>query len=71
MTRMRTRKQLRCLTSAYCILLPDRGSDGDLTTACSILREELGEGRDIFLSGGCNESEDEDEDVSDEDMQLN
>ena len=41
---------------------------GDLTTACRILRTE-GEGRDIFLSRGCDESEDEDEDGSDEDVE--
>lgn len=50
-------------------VLPDRGSSGDLTTVCRILRTE-GEGRDIFLSRSCNESGDEDEDVSDgDDMQ--
>jgi hypothetical protein len=41
---------------------------GDLTTVCRILRTE-GEGRDIFLSRGCDESEDEDGSVSDEDVQ--
>ena len=38
----------------------------NLTTVCRILRTE-GEGRDIFLSRGCDESEDES--VSDEDTQ--
>ena len=45
-------------------VLSDRGSGGDLTTTCRILRTE-GEGRDIFSGRGCDESEDEDEDVSD------
>jgi hypothetical protein len=61
-------KQLRCLTSACCVLLPNRGSGGDLTTVCRILRTES-EGRDIFLSRGCDGSGDEDEDESDGDMQ--
>jgi len=41
---------------------------GDLIMVCRIIRTE-GEGRDIFLSRGCDESEDEDEGVSDEDVQ--
>ena len=40
----------------------------DLTTVCRIIRTE-GEGRDIFLSRGCDDSEDEDsESASDEDV---
>lgn len=45
-------------------VLSDRDSGGDLTTTCRILRTE-GEGRDIFSGRGCDESEDEDENVSD------
>ena len=61
---MRTRKRLRCLTSAY----HDYSTAGDLIATCRIIRTE-GEGRDIFLNGGCDESEDEGEAVSDEDEQ--
>jgi hypothetical protein len=43
-----------------------KASGGDLTTVCRILRTE-GEGRNIFLGRGCDESDDEDEGASDED----
>ena len=41
---------------------------GDLMTVHRILRVE-GEGRDIFLSRGCDDSGDEDEGTSNEDVQ--
>ena len=41
---------------------------GDLTTVHRILRTE-GEEHDIFLSRGCDDSGDEDEGTSDEDVQ--
>ena len=63
MTRVRKQRQSHCSTSAHYALL---STPHDLTTVCRILRTES-EGRDIFLSRSCDESEDESEDISDED----
>lgn len=56
------------LFDEYALCIMTGAVVGNLMMVCSILRTE-GEGRGVFLSRSCDESGDEDEDISDEDVQ--